>query len=317
MATVVDFCCKGPGLLSAVPMKHSRIAVIDDGDLRTKIIISKKLPDVKIIERKDVNILKTMKDLNVIMNPPYDGSLHLKILDSVINTFPEAKIVSLQPANQIFSCERLFNEHAFITAHKELTQHIQDVDLIKAEKASELFNTAFAGPLMIIYYDLTKEGKNIKDFNIIKPELRSIVEKTVQAVWNKKYKSLQDAIKTKYTPNKYYLTCPEVHGNQGKRDWAEITSSNYETALKSKQRFGWHLEFDTEEERLNCWKSWHLKSHMFIHSLVKSDNFNRYKNLPYLDDYTHEWTDEMLYEYFELTEDEIKEIEKEVNYRGV
>ena len=53
----------------------------------------------------------------------------------------------------------------------------------------------------------------------------------------------------------YYLTCPEVHGNQGKRDWAEITSSNYENALKSKQRFGQHLEFDTEEERLNCWNS--------------------------------------------------------------
>lgn len=198
MATVVDFCCKGPGLLSAVPEKHKRIAVIDDGDLRTKVIISKKLPDVKIIERKDVNILKIMKDLNIIMNPPYDGSL-------------------------------------------------------------------------------------------------------------------QDEIKTKYTPNKYYLTCPEVHGNQGKRDWAEITSSNYETALKSKQRFGWHLEFDTEEERLNCWKSWHLKSYMFIHSLVKSDNFNRYKNLPFLDDYTHEWTDEMLYNYFDLTEDEIKIIEKEIS----
>ena len=98
MATVVDFCCKGPGLLSAVPEKHNRIAVIDDNDLRTKIIISKKLPDVKIIERKDaVNILKNMKDLNIIMNPPYDGSLYLKILDSVIKTFPEAKIVNLSP----------------------------------------------------------------------------------------------------------------------------------------------------------------------------------------------------------------------------
>ena len=31
--------------------------------------------------------------------------------------------------------------------------------------------------------------------------------------------------------------------------------------------------------------------------------------VPYLGDYTHPWTDEMLYEYFGLNEDEIKEIE--------
>ena len=31
-----------------------------------------------------------------------------------------------------------------------------------------------------------------------------------------------------------------------------------------------------------------------------------------LADYTHPWTDEMLYEYFGLTEEEIKEIEKSI-----
>ena len=35
------------------------------------------------------------------------------------------------------------------------------------------------------------------------------------------------------------------------------------------------------------------------------------KLLPWLYDYTHPWTDEMLYEYFNLTPEEIKEIENE------
>ena len=34
------------------------------------------------------------------------------------------------------------------------------------------------------------------------------------------------------------------------------------------------------------------------------------KILPFMPTYEHPWTDEMLYEYFGLTEDEIKEIEK-------
>ena len=32
-------------------------------------------------------------------------------------------------------------------------------------------------------------------------------------------------------------------------------------------------------------------------------------NILWLSDYTHPWTDEMLYEYFGLNEEEIKEIE--------
>ena len=243
----------------------------------------------------------------IIMNPPYDGKLHLKILNEAMKHSDE--VVNLSPANQMFSGIRLIKDHATIKKCPELTKHIQDVDLIKPEEASALFGASFAGPLMLIHYDKSKEGKDYKDFNIIPKNLRSIFYKTVCAVYEGKYPSLWEAIKKDDCPNdKISLCCPEVHGHQGKDDWAEIISKDYDKALKSKQRFGWHLEFNTEEERRNCWACWHLKSHMFIHSLIKSDNFNAYRWLPYLD-YTHPWTDEQLYEYFDLTEDEIKEIE--------
>lgn len=35
--------------------------------------------------------------------------------------------------------------------------------------------------------------------------------------------------------------------------------------------------------------------------------------IPFMSTYTHPWTDEMLYEHFGLTEDEIKEIENEIS----
>ena len=37
-----------------------------------------------------------------------------------------------------------------------------------------------------------------------------------------------------------------------------------------------------------------------------------WKYTPWLDDYTHPWTDEDLYKYFELTDDEIAVIESEI-----
>ena len=36
------------------------------------------------------------------------------------------------------------------------------------------------------------------------------------------------------------------------------------------------------------------------------------KFAPWFSDYTHPWTDKQIYEYFELTDDEIKEIEQEI-----
>lgn len=276
--------------------------------------ICKKLGFVNIIQG-DAQDPKTWGKLNMnfdhtAMNPPYNGSLHLKILKEAMQHSKE--IVNLSPANQMFSGVRLIKDHSEIKKNPELVQHIQDVDLIKPEEASAMFGASFAGPLMLIHYDLTKEGKDYKEFNIIPNNFRSIFDKTVRAVYEGKYISLWSIIKEGDCPkDKFSLTCPEVHGHQGQSDWAEITSKNYEKALDSKQRWGWHLEFDTEEERKNCWKCWHLKSHMFIHSLIKADNFNMYQWLPALD-YTHPWTDEMMYEYFNLTEDEVKEIEKSI-----
>ena len=33
----------------------------------------------------------------IIMNPPYDGNLHLKILSKIISEYPEAEVVNLSP----------------------------------------------------------------------------------------------------------------------------------------------------------------------------------------------------------------------------
>ena len=252
----------------------------------------------------------TMKFDHIIINPPYDGQLHLDILIEALKHGND--VIDLSPANQMFAGIRLIKDHAKIKKHPELVKHIQGVDLIKPEEASKLFGASFAGPLMLIHYYLTKEGKDYKEFNIIPNNFRSIFDKTVRSVYEGKYPSLWSIIKEgDCSKDKFSLTCPEVHGHQGQSDWAEITSKNYEKALASKQRWGWHLEFDTEEERKNCWECWHLKSHMFIHSLIKADNFNMYQWLPALD-YKKKWTDEMLYEYFGLTPEEIQEIEKEI-----
>lgn len=306
--TIIAISLKSFYYIEKLKKRFKKVYVLEDCDFNKEATIFGDEDDI-------VNIIKSMKDaskLKIIMNPPYNGNLHLKILSKVIEECKGAEIVNLSPANQMFAGMRLIKDHSEVKNNPKLIEHIQDVDLIKPEEASAMFGASFAGPLMIIHYDLTKDGKDYKEFNIIPKNLRSVFDKTVRAVYEGKYPSLWSGIKKGDCPeDKFSLTCPEVHGNQGQSDWAEITSKNYEKALDSKQRWGWHLEFDTEEERKNCWECWHLKSHMFIHSLVKADNFNAYQWLPLLD-YSHPWTDKDLYNYFGLTPEEVEEIDKEI-----
>lgn len=244
-------------------------------------------------------IVKNMKFDVAIMNPPYDGNLHLKILEKVI---PIAdKVVNISPANQFFAAKRLLKEYPMIQKSKFLKNNIVNIELIAPEKASQIFAASFAGPLMIISYDTNcKNELNYMDYNVIPIELRSVFDKTIRKCNDKKIPNLYDEI-LKNTNKKFILPCPEVHGNQGKKDWAEITSSNYERALKAKQRWNWHLSFDTEIERKNCYDSWHTRFHQFIHNLIKADNFNYYGQLPWLNDYSQPWTDKRFCEYFGIT----------------
>lgn len=66
------------------------------------------------------------------------------------------------------------------------------------------------------------------------------------------------------------------------------------------------LEFDTQEEENNFLKS--LDTWPYRVSLRNMKDRNP-AHLPYLRDYTKEWTDEDLFEYFNITEDERKIIE--------
>ena len=234
-----------------------------------------------------------------IMNPPYDGNLHLKILEKVI---PVAdKVVNISPANQFFAAKRLLKEYPLIQKSKVLKNNIVNIELIAPEIASNMFAAAFAGPLMILTYDVNcKQSLNYMDYNVIPCNLRSVFDKTIRACNDKVLPNLYDEI-VKNTNKKFILPCPEVHGHQGKADWAEITSSKYERALKAKQRWNWHLSFDTEEERKNCYDAWHTRFHQFIHSLIKADNFNYYGSLPWLSDYTQPWDDKRFCAYFGIT----------------
>ena len=112
---------------------------------------------------------------------------------------------------------------------------------------------------------------------------------------------------------------PATHGHLGKYDWAEITSKEWDVAKNvkaSSETNGYVImAFDTEVEMKNFYDSLFLKLYKWLVKNIKTTaaTAQYIKFVPVLPTYTHPWTDEMLYEYFGLTEDEVKEIEQEIN----
>ena len=72
------------------------------------------------------------------------------------------------------------------------------------------------------------------------------------------------------------------------------------------------LWFKSEDERKNCFNYLTSKFMKMYAHFIRVNQRIPWQFVPYLD-FSHPWTDEMLYDYFGLTAEEIKTIENEIN----
>lgn len=84
--------------------------------------------------------------------------------------------------------------------------------------------------------------------------------------------------------------------------WSKTTPEiTYSIKFNSKNEAE-NFIYTIQETKFGKWYESHIITDMNI-----SDN-----NILWLEDYTHPWTDEMLYKYFDLTQEEINIIENEI-----
>ena len=238
----------------------------------------------------------------IITNPPYDGSLHLKILDKVIKACPNAEIVNLSPIRWAIdpsakwkSCSGLKDASVNL-----IKAHTKSIDIITREEMGKYFETGQAAACAIYY--VTKDGGF--DFSQYENKIfDKIMAKTGDAtILNNLQKNAE----------KYCIKIPHVYGYiSSSVKEAKYITLNKEASFSNEvdsERTRW-LNFATEEERNNCFDYFFTNFFKYITFITKT-SLNMVKILPFMPTYAHSWTDEMLYEYFGLTPDEIKEIEK-------
>jgi len=274
---------------------------------------------MEFIEDLDVyNIIKglDMKFDCIIMNPPYQKNLHLKVLAEAIKHLKDdsSVCVNLAPADWLMFPYR--EKPSWIDGH------IVSFNRISHHIANSLFKIN-GGNLLISVLKQGKTGFAVSDFNGFSFNENFCDPDVIRSIFNKIEKLNSPGTMNKnLTKNQFKYGLKTLYGvnwgeinTQGGNKGFRLVSKFYETAIDGKcsghTKF---LNFNTEIERKNAWKSYLTNFAKFCIMLDEST-----KLCPWMGDavnprtglkgYLGEWTNEDFYRYFELTDDEIKIVE--------
>ena len=238
---------------------------------------------------------------HIIMNPPYNGSLHLKILSEAMKHSDD--IVNLSPIRWLQDPLAEYKKNSDWKKFEDVRSHISSLDMFTKKETDAAFGIA-CEPVGIY----TLNSKTPMEFN--HDFGKRIIKRTE--------KFYSDYMNNKNT--EFWCPVARFHWTIGGTEYFEpftLALSENGTYAKSGWTKGLHdtyemFYFDTEDELKNFKAFLQLKSYKWILGHLLVGKRLPIDLIPFMPTYTHPWTDEMLYNYFDLTKDEINEIEQEI-----
>ena len=262
-----------------------------------------------------------MKFDHIIMNPPYCRNLHLKILNEAIRHSDD--IVNLSPIRWLQDPLAEYKRNSDFKRFKEIRERIESIEIISASKAQREFSIEIFSDLGVYHLD--------KDGGFDTSSFWKLVRTPAQNMMLTKLISLNDTIAHHYEKNKrdgIRVPMTDIGGNRGYRNvYKELVyvidgQKNGIDWTKCKNMGGYEkpegcplplsIKFNTTTEAQNFYDSFFTKFYTWLCNITKMQQNLTPILLPWLGDYTHPWTDEDLYKYFNLSDDEIKIIESEI-----
>ena len=249
-----------------------------------------------------------------VMNPPYDKNLHLKFLNNVKDICK--KVISIQPIRWLQDPLADEKKSTDWKKYKELREKITDIDVIKKDDAFKLFNITNSEDLGIYYiYDGGFEGFSSKKlvkkiYDKIKDNLCKI-DVNKKDGWRIRIATIANSNHRTGGLNNLGKLLIFKDGLKNGKPWYSYYQKNKWS--KTTPEITHSIKFNSEEEANNFIKSVeNTKFGKWYEGNIITDMNICNKNILWLQDYTHEWTDEELYKLFNLTDNEIEIIENEV-----
>ena len=259
-----------------------------------------------------------MKFDHIIMNPPYSRNLHLKILNEAICYSDD--IVNLSPIRWLQDPLAEYKKNSDWKKFEDIKNKIESLEVIPIEYAKNAFNIDLASAIGI--YRLSEKGgfdfNSIVDSTFCKvlaksKRLAMNFDQDMKDGWRVRISLISGGRlgggrrKCKFAKQKLLVF---YDGMRDGRPWYTHYMRNQYT--KTTDTITTSIKFATESEANNWINIQNSKLGIWFYDKSAINQGVRKENFIWLQDYTHEWTDEMLYKHFNLTEDEIALIEKEM-----
>lgn len=226
----------------------------------------------------------------ILMNPPYDRDLHIEFIRKCIGLCDT--LINISPGGFINNIGIHFSKQK---SH-DIIKHLKDVEFITIEDSNKYFNLGKNGIKSDLHIGVYKH-----DYTEGKPTLNEDVSNV--------YKKIRYTCKTNL---RQHFINKSKFGKYGVRIFRMHYDKNtpyYDNIICTKGKAVDGIDFKTENEMNNFIKSIHSWVYEFMFKIEDTNP----AHLPYLDDYTKEWTDEKLYKLFDITEKDKKVIKKICN----
>ena len=248
----------------------------------------------------------------IIMNPPYDGSLHLKIIACVL---PYAKeIVNLSPIRWLQDPLAEYKKSAAFEKYKAIRSNLKISKIIPAQDASKMFGIDLTFSLGI--YSI-KESNPGMDAPMLDKKVLAVYKKIIDRIVRddnyakltiKKYDDALDnyvcaanfSPESKYGKKRFFFL-----KDVGKAFVNGFTYRKYKDGNRFATRGDiWNTEcilFNTAEEAQNCYDSFKMSIPKFI-CMLSTVGVNIYPQFaPWMTDYTQPWTNERFCKHFNIS----------------
>ena len=279
--------------------------------------------------KKEIKLNTNMPKFDVVIaNPPYKGNLHLKFLEIAYNVSNQY-VVFLQPAT--IYLDKKGKSKQVLDLKELIKNNIKEITLLNA---NYLFNIYLAIPFSLTVINKNKSEQTIKVIDKINETVYNINNLVEINKWgnNLSFQIENKILKFAKKDNllnyrnkdrgKYYINLPKIIGHIYNNKTNKFYKDDFYNFLHknakidnniSNKNFGlFYLSFKTKDEAENAFKYLKNKIIRFALSIYKYNlglNRGELKGVPYLD-FTQEWTDEKLKEYFGLTDEEYNFIQK-------
>lgn len=232
-------------------------------------------------------VVKNMKFDVAIMNPPYDGNLHLKILEKVI---PIAdKVVNISPARWLQDPLAKYKKNSdYNKFENSISKKIENIKIIPAVQSNKIFNISFGNMAILLI------GKGGFDYNTFNNNVfvNKIVNKCSLSIMDK---STKEGSKVAILPKYFGI----INSHLG--DTTRWISDNFTLFTTYRETYVNKLiQFETQAEVINCFN--YLNSTVMRYYAIQARENQRvpWQFVPYLD-FTKQWTDKRFCEYFGIT----------------